>query len=272
MKEVSYEDLKNENFNKVEIITIEKFKTNDGKLFDNKKEALDYQKYTNVSNYIIELLGGNINDDNKFGSGESYYVLNKDKLEQASKLIQSLKDELGYKDYEITSRRCYEDDYLSKISSIVCCICESQKNKNLIIRVGQPYFVKNQDKLGDICLNPEELNIKPNRVKKASKSIKEIDEAFNNYSLKLIDYDTFKDKFDKAIKNIEDRINDGKIKESSGAKLESIYERYINTKNSSITKTDYNKISNQIKKFLDIKNEVNDIILQKSYNLTNYER
>ena len=31
-------------------------------------------------------------------------------------------------------------------------------------------------------------------------------------------------------------------------------------------------ISNQIKKFLDIKNEVNDIILQKSYNLTNYER
>lgn len=143
-------------FDNSDDIIIEKtiFETTDKKIFNDKEQALNHQILTNQVNEIIELLGGNdLVDKNGFSKGEGYYLLDNYKLKLAGELSQSLQKELGLEDYPLTSKMCYENEYLGAISQTLMCIGTLENGSK--VRLGQPYFVSHMNEVGDKIYNPE---------------------------------------------------------------------------------------------------------------------
>jgi hypothetical protein len=98
---------------------IEKFETEDGKLFDKQSEALAHEELYFKVEEIIKLLGGtnsSIDKTTDFVSGCGYYTLNeKDHLlanEKMAILVNSIFDNKpGFK-----SRQVYQHELLGKAS------------------------------------------------------------------------------------------------------------------------------------------------------------
>lgn len=155
LREVINDSLENNN----NINEIKKFKTSDNQLFDALDEALKHEKLKTMVNEIIQLLGGEKEDicpdSCDFSNGEGYYILDKEKLKLAGELSIKLQEELGLDEYELTSRVCYENDYLGHISQKLSCITSLDDGTK--IRVGQAYYANNLDKLGNKIYNPEIL-------------------------------------------------------------------------------------------------------------------
>lgn len=136
---------------------VTKYESNDGKIFDTEKEALEHEEITDKINNIIQLLGGTSKeidpDSCSFSNGEGYVVINSHDYAFALELTKLLMRELGIvSGYQVTSRICYEHKYLGKIASIFTCIIDGNNQK---IRVGQAYYASNPSKLGTKIYNKE---------------------------------------------------------------------------------------------------------------------
>ena len=132
-----------------EIVQIMMFRTTDGRLFSMYEDAEKHQKLTERVEEIVSLLGGynrDIDSTSDFSNGKGYLILVEDDFRLAETRINKLKAELGLDEWSITSRGCYENDYLGVLSHIMSCVC---KKDDRTIRVGQPYYAKNLNELGD---------------------------------------------------------------------------------------------------------------------------
>lgn len=241
---------------KEDLKEIKKFETKDKYTFDTEQQAIEHQNKINIINYIGSLLGGiKVNDNYKgFLNGEGYIVLNEEKLLLASKLIQEFKDELGYKKYDINSRACYNDDYLRYLSSIVSCVGVLNKT-NEKIRVGQPYYIKNQHELGNIVYNVDELKIL-DLTPKLKNVIKVFETILKDYSENNMSKDEFKKEFNNKAAKIENilKVRDA-IKEKYVLKLDDLVEKYADKNTSTLTKKDYVEIENELNKLKDFSKE-----------------
>ncbi len=241
---------------KEDLEEIKKFKTKDGNEFHTINEAIEHQNKSNIINYIGSLLGGiNVSDSYKgFLNGEGYIVLDNEKLLLASKLIQEFKDELGFKDYGINSRACYDNKDLNKLSSIVSCIGLLNKT-NQNIRVGQPYYIKNQHELGNIVYNVNELK-KSDLTPKLKNVIKVFETILKDYSENNMSKDEFKKEFNNKDAKIETILKDrDTIKEKHVLKLDDLVEKYADKNTSILTKKDYVEIENELNKLKDFSRE-----------------
>ncbi len=235
---------------------IKKFETKDKYTFDTEQQAIEHQNKINIINYIGSLLGGiKVNDNYKgFLNGEGYIVLNEEKLLLASKLIQEFKDELGYKKYDINSRACYNDDYLRYLSSIVSCVGVLNKT-NEKIRVGQPYYIKNQHELGNIVYNADEFN-KTKKIVKLKYLVKNSENLLKDYSENKISKDEFKEEFKDIAKKMESSLASRNAKEEKFVlRLEELVEKYADKNTSILTKKDYVEIENELNKLKDFSRE-----------------
>ena len=235
---------------------IKKFETKDKYTFDTEQQAIEHQNKINIINYIGSLLGGiNVSDSYKgFLNGEGYIVLDNEKLLLASKLIQEFKDELGFQDYGINSRACYDNKDLNKLSSIVSCIGLLNKT-NQNIRVGQPYYIKNQHELGNIVYNVNELK-KSDLTPKLKNVIKVFETILKDYSENNMSKDEFKKEFNNKAAKIETILKDrDTIKEKHVLKLDDLVEKYADKNTSILTKKDYVEIENELNKLKDFSRE-----------------
>ena len=128
---------------------ITRFQTTDNKLFETLREAKKHQDLKDEVDEIIQLLGGTNNDispnSTAFSNGEGYYVISDENFKLAREAINFLMKKLEIPDgCIIESRFCHEHYYLGNISTIVKCIFSKDRQ---FIRVGQPYFVQNFDKV-----------------------------------------------------------------------------------------------------------------------------
>lgn len=241
---------------KEDLKEIKKFETKDKYTFDTEQQAIEHQNKINIINYIGSLLGGiKVNDNYKgFLNGEGYIVLNEEKLLLASKLIQEFKDELGYKKYDINSRACYNDDYLRYLSSIVSCVGVLNKT-NEKIRVGQPYYIKNQHELGNIVYNADEFN-KTKKIVKLRYLVKNSENLLKDYSENKISKDEFKEEFKDIAKKMESSLASRNAKEEEFVlRLEELVEKYADKNTSILTKKDYVEIENELNKLKDFSRE-----------------
>ena len=129
------------------IIEVIRFQTTDNEIFENYDKAEKHQINIEKEKEVVDLLGGN-NLGSGFTNGDGVYIVNPLKLEEAEIKIELFKKERGLENYDIKSRRAYEDTYLNTISHIISCIFQNDNNE--YIRVGQLYFKNNRNELGSI--------------------------------------------------------------------------------------------------------------------------
>jgi hypothetical protein len=125
---------------------IKAYKTIDGKIFLKVQEAINHENILIAIKEIIDSFGGIDKEVNstyeEFLNGKGFIRIKRDTYEKTLCKINNLKEFLGYEAYDIKNIRCFEDEYLGKISSIMYCLLEDELT-NDFLRYGSSYFVKN---------------------------------------------------------------------------------------------------------------------------------
>jgi len=134
---------------------VTRFQTTDNRLFETLGEAKKHQDLKDEVDGIINLLGGTNNDispnSTAFSNGEGYYIISDEDFQLARDAINYLMKKLEIPDdCIIESRFCYDHYYLGNISAMLLCIFGKDGQ---FIRVGQPYFVQNFDKVTQHIFN-----------------------------------------------------------------------------------------------------------------------
>lgn len=123
-----------------------RYETIDGKLFDNEEQAIKHEELYDQSMTIYGLLGGEF--PSELDNGNGVLLIDATSYDLAVSKTKELKKIRNLSDYDITSRECYDDPYLGRISFAFKCIIHTAHDLEYVGRVDQAYFVDNQHKLG----------------------------------------------------------------------------------------------------------------------------
>ena len=123
-----------------------RYETIDGKLFINKDDAIKHEKLYDESIAIYNLLGADI--PSELDNGNGILLIDTTSYDLAVSKTKELKKIRNLSDYDITSRECYDDPYLGRISFVFKCILHTAHDLEYVARVDQSYFVDNQHKIG----------------------------------------------------------------------------------------------------------------------------
>ena len=127
---------------------IEAYKTIDGKIFTIESEAINHENILIAVKEIMDSFGGTDQEINaiynNFMNGKGFIRIDRKIYDNTLLKVNKLKEFLGYKTYDITNVRCFEDEYLGKISVLFYCLLEDVLTGDFL-RYGAPYYVKNQE-------------------------------------------------------------------------------------------------------------------------------
>ena len=135
---------------------IEKFETEDGKLFDKQSEAEAHETIYFQVLEIIDLLGGPnsaIDNTSEFANGGGYYTLDFDNHLKANEKMSNLIKQIFNKYLSFTSRQVYEHELLRKASDIYWCITNGK-------RYGQIFYALNPSIAKDKEFNKRLNNVR----------------------------------------------------------------------------------------------------------------